>query len=62
MSRTVHATCFDASALVKLYIEGEPGTDALRRYWNSQATRYTTPFCLYETLGILKRHAKRRSQ
>lgn len=27
----------------------------LRRYWNAQATRYTTPFCLYETLGILKR-------
>ena len=55
MSRAVHATCFDASALVKLYID-EPGSPELRWYWNTQATRYTTPFCLYETLGILKRH------
>jgi predicted nucleic acid-binding protein len=53
MSRAVHATCFDASALVKLYID-EPGSEALRQYWNTQATRYTTPFCLYETLRILK--------
>jgi predicted nucleic acid-binding protein len=40
---------------VKLYID-EPGSEVLRQYWNAQATRYTTPFCLYETLGILKRH------
>ncbi len=53
MSRAVHATCFDASALVKLYVD-EPGSEALRQYWNTQATRYTTPFCLYETLSILK--------
>ncbi len=58
MSRAVHATCFDASALVKRYVD-EPGSDALRAYWRSQATRYTTPFCLYETLGALKRHKLR---
>jgi predicted nucleic acid-binding protein len=55
MSRALHATCFDASALIKLYVE-EPGSDALRAYWKTQATRYTTPFCFYETLGVLKRH------
>jgi predicted nucleic acid-binding protein len=55
MSYAVHPTCFDASALVKRYID-EPGSDVLRAYWNTQATRYTTPFCLYETLGVLKRH------
>ena len=55
MSCPLHATCFDASALVKRYIT-EPGSEGLRRYWSSQATRYTTPFCLYETLGVLKRH------
>ena len=55
MSVAVHATCFDASALAKRYLD-EPGSQELRRYWNTQATRYTTPFCFYETLGILKRH------
>jgi predicted nucleic acid-binding protein len=51
MSGAVHATCFDASALVKRYVD-EPGCAALRAYWNTQATRYTTVFCLYETLGV----------
>jgi predicted nucleic acid-binding protein len=55
MSRAVHATCFDASALVKRYVD-EPGSAALRAYWQTQATRYTTPFCFYETLGVLKRY------
>lgn len=58
MSRALHATCFAASALVKRYVD-EPGSDGLRAYWNTQATRYTTPFCLYETLGVLKRHRRR---
>ncbi len=58
MSYAVHATCFDASALVKRYVD-EPGSDSLRAYWNTQATRYTTPFCFYETLGVLKRHLLR---
>jgi predicted nucleic acid-binding protein len=55
MSTALHASCFDASAMAKLYID-ERGSDALRQYWRSQATRYTTAFCMYETLGILKRH------
>lgn len=55
MSIALHATCFDASALVKRYVD-EPGSDALRAYWTMQKTRYTMPFCLYETLGVLKRH------
>jgi predicted nucleic acid-binding protein len=54
VSVAIHATCFDASALVKRYVD-EPGSDTMRLYWNTQATRYTTPFCLYETLGVLKR-------
>jgi predicted nucleic acid-binding protein len=51
----LHATCFDASALVKLYVD-EDGHQVLREHWRRQATRYTTPFCLYETLSALKRH------
>jgi predicted nucleic acid-binding protein len=58
VSRALHATCFDASALVKRYVD-ESGSDALREYWRTQATRYTTPFCFYETLGVLKRHRLR---
>jgi predicted nucleic acid-binding protein len=54
MSVPIRAACFDASALAKLYID-EPGCKALRRFWRAQPTRYTTPFCFYETLGILKR-------
>ena len=53
MSYPVHPTCFDASALVKLYVT-EDGSEVLRAYWRTQATRYTTPFCFYETLSILK--------
>lgn len=54
MSIALYPACFDASALVKRYLD-EPGSEALRQYWTAQPTRYTTPFCLYETLGILKR-------
>jgi predicted nucleic acid-binding protein len=53
VSIALHATCFDASALVKRYVD-EAGSQELRRYWATQATRYTTPFCFYETLSILK--------
>lgn len=55
MSIAVNANFFDASALVKLYVD-EPGSESLRTYWKTQATRYTSPFCFYETLGALKRH------
>jgi predicted nucleic acid-binding protein len=60
VSPAVHATCFDASALAKLYVD-EPGSDDLRAYWRTHATRYTTPFCLYETLGVLKCHWLRKT-
>lgn len=53
MSATLHAAWFDASALVKRYID-ERGSGPLREYWAIQALRYTTPFCLYEALSILK--------
>lgn len=58
MSIALHATCFDASALTKLYVN-EAGSEQLRLYWRSQATRYTTPFCFYETLSILKGYVRR---
>ena len=48
------ANCFDASALVKVYTT-EPGSDVVQEYFNSRSpTKYTTPFCFYETLNILK--------
>jgi predicted nucleic acid-binding protein len=47
------ASFFDASALVKLYVE-EPRSDALREYFHAEPTKYTTTFCFYEALNILK--------
>jgi predicted nucleic acid-binding protein len=45
--------CFDASALVKKYIQ-EDGSDILRRYIYRRPGGYTTPFCYFETLSVLK--------
>lgn len=53
--------CLDASALVKHYVQ-ETGSDALRVYLHGQPTWYTTPFCLYEALGVLKAKAKKKNR
>ena len=50
---TGRANCFDASALVKNYVE-EEGSNIIREYWNSEPTRYTTLFCYFEALSVLK--------
>lgn len=47
------ASFFDASALVKLYVD-EPQSDVVRGYFNTEATKFTSTFCFYETLNILK--------
>ncbi|MDC4205519.1 MAG: type II toxin-antitoxin system VapC family toxin [Candidatus Manganitrophus sp.] len=52
-SIAVRANCFDASALVKLHVD-EDGADVVRHYFNHEATKYTTPFCFYEALNVLK--------
>jgi predicted nucleic acid-binding protein len=52
-SQAVRANCLDASALVKLYVK-EDGSDILQRYFQNEATRYTTPLCFYEALTTLK--------
>jgi predicted nucleic acid-binding protein len=49
------ANCFDASALLKRYVD-EDKSDVLRNYWNSESTKFTTSFCFYETLTLLKVH------
>ena len=53
MSLAGYATCFDASALVKRFLN-EEGSDIVRQFCNTHSTLYTTPFCLYESLGVLK--------
>ncbi len=58
MSIALYAACFDASALIKRYMD-ETGSQELRRYWCAQPTKYTTPFCFYETLSVLKGHRRR---
>ena len=52
-SIAARANCFDASALVKLYVD-EVGSGIVRNYFNRESTKYTTPFCFYEALNVLK--------
>ena len=47
------ADFFDASALAKVFAD-EPGSGIVRKYWHSRATKYTTPFCFYEAMNVLK--------
>ena len=53
MSAASYACCYDASALAKLYLP-ELGSELVRAIWNGHSTKYATPFCVYETLTILK--------
>jgi predicted nucleic acid-binding protein len=51
--RWVRGNCFDASALVRVFID-EPGYEVVRPYFHGESTKYTTPFCFYEALNVLK--------
>jgi len=44
---------FDASALIKVYTD-EPGSVVVQKYFQAEATKYTSTFCFYETLNVLK--------
>lgn len=62
MNRTaLRADFFDASALAKVYCD-EPCSDVVREYFNSRATKYTTPFCFYEAMNVLKGKWKHKGQ
>lgn len=50
---TVRANCLDASAIVKLY-SNEDGSDILTEYIKNDPAYYTTPFCYFEALNVLK--------
>lgn len=59
--RSVRADFFDASALAKVYSD-EPCSDVARDYFRSRATKYTTPFCFYEAMNVLKGKWKHKGQ
>jgi predicted nucleic acid-binding protein len=59
--RAARADFFDASALVKVYTQ-EPCSDVAREYFNSRSTKYTTPFCFYEAMNVLKGKWKHKGQ
>jgi predicted nucleic acid-binding protein len=59
--RAARADFFDASALAKVYSD-EPGSDVVRQYFRARATKYTTPFCFYETMNVLKGKWKHKGQ
>lgn len=60
-SIATRADFFDASALVKVFAD-EPRSDVVRTYWRSRATKYTTPFCFYEAMNVLKGKWKFKKQ
>ena len=53
VGNATRASCFDASALLKLYVT-EDGSEKLRTYWSSEPTKFTTSLCFYEALTLLK--------
>ena len=55
------ADFFDASALTKIYSD-EPCSDIAREYFRSRTTKYTTPFCFYEAMNVLKGKWKHKGQ
>jgi predicted nucleic acid-binding protein len=59
--RSARADFFDASALVKV-VTTEPGSDVVREYFYSRPTKYTTSFCFYEALNVLKGKWKYRNE
>lgn len=59
--RAARADFFDASALAKIYSD-EPRSDLVRDYFGSRPTKYTTPFCFYEAMNVLKGKWKHKGQ
>ena len=59
--RAARADFFDASALAKIYSD-EPCSDIARDYFRSRSTKYTTPFCFYEAMNVLKGKWKHKGQ
>ena len=53
MSGAVRASCFDASALLKRYVD-EDGSAVVRSYWAREPTKFTTSLCFHEALTLLK--------
>ena len=41
VSVALRANCFDASALLKRYVQ-EDGSETLRAYWHRESTKFTT--------------------
>lgn len=55
------ADFFDASALAKVYCD-EPRSDVVREYFHRRSTKFTTPFCFYEAMNVLKSKWKHKGQ
>ena len=60
-SIAARADFFDASAIVKVFCE-EPASETVRLYFHSRPTKYTTPFCFYEGMNVLKGKWKHKGQ
>ena len=56
---SARAVFLDTSAIVAFFTN-EPRSEVLRAFWYLEATKYTSQFCMYESLNIYK--SKWRSQ
>ncbi len=50
----VRANFFDASALAKIFTDEHGSEFVVEFFHNNSPTKFTTPFCFYETLNVLK--------
>ena len=55
------ADFFDASALVCVFA-AEPLSQKIATYFHTRTTKYTTPYCFYEALNVLKGKWKYKRQ
>jgi predicted nucleic acid-binding protein len=53
MRSSQRAVFLDASAIIA-YHTAEPKGNILREWWHQQATKYTSPLCLFESLNAYK--------
>lgn len=54
-SRTSQRAVFlDASAIIAYHVETQVRREVLLKWWPTEALKYTSPFCLFETLNYYK--------
>jgi predicted nucleic acid-binding protein len=53
MRISARAVFLDASAIIAYHVD-EPRSEVLRKWWNEESTKYTSPLCFFESLNAYK--------